>query len=123
MGCGLTSGPRFVIALALKEINELYASMDGLGSSFNVSRGSFSKDAIGVRGLYARWKLREKETRVKIDVVTEEIIPDKNGFAVKRGPNEAGETIHQLDPTNPDAGFSGYYKNKNAGNERKARYV
>jgi acyl-CoA synthetase (AMP-forming)/AMP-acid ligase II len=104
-------------------INELYAATDGLGSSFNESRGDFTKNAIGKRGAIWRWFKADKEVAVKIDVDTEDIVRDENGFAVKCKTGEPGEVIHQLDPAAPDAAFHGYWKNKAAGDKRKIRDV
>lgn len=104
-------------------INELYAATDGLGSSFNENRGEFTKNAVGKRGAIWRWFKADKEVAVKIDVDTEEIVRDKNGFAVKCNIGEPGEIIHQLDPTAPDAAFHGYWKNKGAGDKRKIKDV
>lgn len=104
-------------------INELYAATDGLGATFNPNRGDFGKGAIGVRGLYWNLVNGEVQKRVKIDVVTEEINRDNNGFAVECKAGEPGETLHKLDPTTADAVFAGYFKNKGAGEKRKIRDV
>ncbi|KAK2736588.1 hypothetical protein FQN55_001602 [Onygenales sp. PD_40] len=108
----------------IETINELYAATDGLGSTFNANRGDFGRGAIAVRGLY--WKLMngDNEKRVKIDVVTEEILLDKNGFAIECKDGEPGETLYRMDPAAPqDALFPGYYKNRGAGEKRKIKDV
>lgn len=104
-------------------INELYAATDGLGSSFNYNQGGFGKNAIAVRGLI--WHLRngKNEVRVKMDVDTEEMIRDKNGFAVQCSVNEPGEVLHRIDPAMADAAFAGYYKNTSASTKRWIRGV
>ncbi|KAF2427797.1 fatty acid transporter [Tothia fuscella] len=104
-------------------INELYAATDGLGSSFNENRGDFTRNAIGKRGLIWRVFKSSKEVRVKIDVDTEDIVRNQNGFAVKCEVDEPGEVIHWLDPASPDAAFHGYWKNKGAGDKRKIKDV
>ena len=104
-------------------INELYAATDGLGSSFNYNKGEFGRNAVGLRGLL--WRLRDgkNEVRVKIDVDTEDIRRDKNGFAMKVNVNEPGEVLHKVDPAMMAAAFAGYYKNQTASEKRWIRDV
>jgi acyl-CoA synthetase (AMP-forming)/AMP-acid ligase II len=104
-------------------INELYAATDGMGASFNANRGDFGKGAIGVRGWYWNWVNGDTQKRVKIDVVTEELQRDKNGFAKECKAGEPGETLHKLDPATADTVFAGYFNNKGAGEKRKIRDV
>jgi acyl-CoA synthetase (AMP-forming)/AMP-acid ligase II len=52
-----------------------------------------------------------KEVRVKMDVDTEDILRDANGFATQCGIKEAGEVVHHFDPQQPYAMFSGHYNN------------
>ncbi|PGG96584.1 hypothetical protein AJ79_09533 [Helicocarpus griseus UAMH5409] len=105
----------------IETINELYAATDGIGSNFNANRGDFGRGAIGVRGSYWRWMNGNNEKRVKIDVVTQEIQRGDNGFAIACKDGEPGETLYRMDPAAPDAVFTGYYKNKEAGDKRKIR--
>ena len=104
-------------------IHELYAATDGLGASFNRNEGTFTRNAIGLRGAY--WHLMKwgQEQRVKIDVVTEEILRDENGFALKCKAGEAGEVVHKMvqGPEAEKAAFAGYYKNEAASDKRKIR--
>ncbi|KIW84650.1 hypothetical protein Z517_00038 [Fonsecaea pedrosoi CBS 271.37] len=107
----------------IETINELYASTDSLGLSFNANRGEFGRNAVGIRGLCWRWMNNDAEKRVKIDVTTEELLLDKNGFAIECKTGEAGEAIHRLDPANPEAAFPGYYKNSQATEKKKIKDV
>lgn len=102
-------------------INELYAATDGVGSSFNANRGDFGRNAIAIRGLLWHWVNGDLEKRVKIDFVTEEIVRDKDGFAIECKAGEPGETVYQTDPATAEAVFAGYYKNKGASEKRKIR--
>lgn len=99
-------------------INELYAATDGLGSTFNRNAGPFTANAIGLRGLIWQWKRGSDEVRVKMDVDTEDIMRDKNGFAIRCGVNEPGQVLHRLTPdmlaTAPQ-----YYKNEGATQGRR----
>lgn len=94
-------------------INELYAATDGLGATFNRNTGPFTAHTIGLRGLIWNWKYGNDEVRVKMDVDTEEIMRDDNGFAVRCATNEPGQVLHRL---NSDmlAGVPGYYNNDKA---------
>ncbi|EEH05375.1 fatty acid transporter [Histoplasma capsulatum G186AR] len=107
----------------IETINELYAATDGVSSSFNANKGDFGLGAIGVRGLYWKWVNGSNEKRVKIDVVTEEIQRDQDGFAIACEDGEPGKTLYKIDPAAPDAAFVGYFKNKGAGEKRKIRDV
>ncbi|KAJ6002745.1 hypothetical protein N7451_005292 [Penicillium sp. IBT 35674x] len=104
-------------------INELYAATDGLGRSFNHNRGPFGANAIGRRGLLWNWYNAEKEVRVKVDVDTQDILRDENGFAIPCKLGEAGEVLHKLDPALPDALFQGYFRDKPANEKRKISNV
>ena len=99
-------------------INELYAATDGMGSMFNENHGDFSRNAIGVRGLIWYALLGRKEVRVKMDVDTEQIVRDENGFAITCRDGEPGEVVHKIDPRAPIPQFAGYYDNEEAGEKR-----
>ncbi|QDS72526.1 hypothetical protein FKW77_000215 [Venturia effusa] len=114
---------KFRDRFGIETINELYAATDGLGTSLNESQNDFTRNAVGKRGLI--WKLMrgKSELPVKIDVDTEDILREENGFAIKCATNEPGEIIHKLDPAAPDSQFQGYWKNRGAGEKRKIRDV
>jgi acyl-CoA synthetase (AMP-forming)/AMP-acid ligase II len=99
-------------------INELYAATDGMGATQNRNQNAFTRNAVGKRGLIWHLLLGRKEVRVKMDVDTEEMMRDANGFAIKCKTNEPGEVVHQLDPKEPYAMFAGYYKNTAASEKR-----
>ncbi|RVX66096.1 hypothetical protein B0A52_10030 [Exophiala mesophila] len=108
----------------IETINELYAATDGLGSSFNENRGEFGRSAIALRGAYWHWLNSDNEKRVRMDIDSQEIIRDSNGFAIECKTDEPGEVLHRiLDPDNVDAVFRGYYKNPEAGQKRFLRDV
>lgn len=69
-------------------INELYAATDGMGSTLNSNKGEFSRNAIAQRGLHWQFFKGKSEVRAKIDPETEDIMRDKNGWAVKCKTNE-----------------------------------
>jgi acyl-CoA synthetase (AMP-forming)/AMP-acid ligase II len=99
-------------------INELYAATDGLGATFNKNAGPFTAHTIGLRGLLWNWRFKDQEVRVKMDVDTEDIMRDENGFAVRCGVNEPGQVLHRLTPeTLPSV--PGYYNNDAATENRR----
>jgi acyl-CoA synthetase (AMP-forming)/AMP-acid ligase II len=104
-------------------INELYAATDGMGSMFNENHGEFSRNAIGLRGIIWHALVGKKEVQVKMDIDTEQILRDKNGFAIKCKSGEPGEVIHMVDSEPPNAQFAGYYGNPEAGEKRFIRNV
>lgn len=103
-------------------INELYAATDGLGSIFNYNRGPFTRHALGLRGPIWNWRFGGEEVRVKMDVDTEEIARDKNGWAIKCKDGEAGQVLHKL-TEETDAGGPSYYQNEKATRGRRIRDV
>ncbi|KAF2706502.1 long-chain fatty acid transporter-like protein [Pleomassaria siparia CBS 279.74] len=99
-------------------INELYAATDGLGATFNRNAGSFTAHTIGLRGALWNWRYGDQEVRVKMDVDTEDIMRDDNGFAIRCGVNEPGQVLHRLTPEML-AGVPGYYNNEKATAKRR----
>lgn len=94
-------------------INELYAATDGLGATFNRNAGPFTANSIGLRGLIWNWRFKNEEVRVKMDIDTEDIMRDRNGFAIRCGVNEPGQVLHRVTPeTLPSV--PGYFKNDEA---------
>ncbi|KAF3035727.1 hypothetical protein E8E11_003031 [Didymella keratinophila] len=99
-------------------INELYAATDGLGATFNRNAGPFTAHTIGLRGLIWNWRFNNEEVRVKMDVDTEDIMRDENGFAIRCGTNEPGQVLHRLTPeTLPSV--PRYYNNDSATEKRR----
>ncbi|KAF1965541.1 long-chain fatty acid transporter-like protein [Bimuria novae-zelandiae CBS 107.79] len=102
-------------------INELYAATDGMASLFNWNEGDFTKGALGMRGAIWNWKYGGEEVRVKMDIDTEDIMRDANGFAIRCGADEPGQVLIKLDPKAP--AHPGYYNNNAATEKRRIRDV
>ncbi|KAF2856134.1 long-chain fatty acid transporter-like protein [Plenodomus tracheiphilus IPT5] len=103
-------------------INELYAATDGLGATFNRNAGPFTANAIGLRGLLWNWRFSDQEVRVKMDIDTEDIMRDENGFALRCGVNEPGQVLHRLTPETL-ASSPSYYNNEGATQNRRITNV
>jgi acyl-CoA synthetase (AMP-forming)/AMP-acid ligase II len=107
----------------IETINELYAATDGMGASFNANRGEFGKNAVGMRGAWWHWENSANEKRVRIDIDTEELLRNDQGFAIECKTGEPGEVLHKMDPETVATVFAGYYKNPGAGQKRFIRNV
>lgn len=110
---------RFRERFGIECIHELYAATDGMGFSTNPNRGEFTQNAIAVRGNLWHWLNGDTEKRVLIDPDTQEILRGSNGLAIEAGPDEPGETIHRMDPENPDMGMPTYFNNHGAAVKRR----
>jgi acyl-CoA synthetase (AMP-forming)/AMP-acid ligase II len=98
-------------------IHELYAATDGLGPSFIRNKGPFTRGTIGLRGWLWNWRFGNEEVRVKMDVDSEDILRDGDGWAVRCGVDEAGQVLHRLDKDLTN-GAAGYYGNDEASAKR-----
>ncbi|EMD91332.1 hypothetical protein COCC4DRAFT_161772 [Bipolaris maydis ATCC 48331] len=99
-------------------IHELYAATDGLGSMTNRNAGPFTANCIALRGLIWHWKFRNQEVLVKMDLDTDEIMRDRNGFAIRCAVNEPGQMLFRLTPETL-AGAPSYYNNETATQSRR----
>lgn len=73
---------RFRDRFGIPLIGEWYASTEGTGALTNYNTGPHGAGAIGFRGTIAR--MMDKGLRiVKMDVQTEELIRDKNGWCIE----------------------------------------
>ncbi|KAJ4296798.1 long-chain fatty acid transporter fat1 [Kalmusia sp. IMI 367209] len=92
-----------------------------MGLTFNRNEGDFTKHALGLRGALWNWRFGNGEVRVKMDIDTEHIMRDANGFAMRCGTNEPGQVIHRLDSNVPVR--PGYSKNDAATEKRRIHDV
>lgn len=67
------------------------------------------------------WMMSEREVRGKIDPDTEELFRNEEGFAIRAGTNEPGETLHKIDAASVK--FAGYFNNTAASNKRYLKDV
>jgi acyl-CoA synthetase (AMP-forming)/AMP-acid ligase II len=103
-------------------IHELYAGTDALGTMFNRNAGPFTANCIGLRGLLWNWKFGDQQVMVKMDIDTEEIMRDQNGYAIRCGVNEPGQVLHRLTPGTV-AAAPVYYNNETATQNRRITNV
>lgn len=108
----------------IETINEIYGATDGFATCWNANRGPFGRNAIAVRGPIWHFLNGAREKRIRIDVDTETILRDPfTGFAIPSKTDEAGETIHKVDPAMQTAAFSKYINNNAAGLKRRIQDV
>jgi acyl-CoA synthetase (AMP-forming)/AMP-acid ligase II len=107
----------------VETINEIYGATDGHSTTMNMNRGEFGRNAVAVRGPLWRMLNGGGEKRIRIDVDTEEVIRNSDGFAIACKFGEAGELINKVDPKTEDIAFTRYYKNKAADDKKKLRDV
>ncbi|KAG0305994.1 hypothetical protein BGZ98_003179 [Dissophora globulifera] len=108
---------RFRDRFGIPLIGEWYASTEGTGILTNYNTGENGVGAIGYRGALARtidWGLK----LAKFDVVTEELIKDKNGRCIECAADEPGELLTLIDSTDPTRDFQGYHQNASANSKK-----
>ncbi|KAI8602301.1 putative FAT1-long-chain fatty acid transporter [Dissophora ornata] len=110
---------RFRDRFGIPLIGEWYASTEGTGILTNYNTGENGVGAIGYRGKIARtvdWGLKI----AKFDVVTEELIRDKNGRCIECAADEPGELLTVIDASDPTRAFQGYHQNASANTKKVA---
>ncbi|KAI0857830.1 fatty-acyl-CoA synthase [Xylaria cubensis] len=113
---------RFRERFGIECINELYGASDGMSITMNANRGDFSRDAVSVHG--PLWHLMNRdERRILVDPATQEVIRDKNGWAIEAKADEVGEIISRMDVADPDKGTPQYFNNHSATVKRRIRDV
>ncbi|KAF9897957.1 hypothetical protein BX616_004704, partial [Lobosporangium transversale] len=108
---------RFRDRFGIPLIGEWYASTEGTGILTNYNTGENGVGAIGYRGTLARtvdWGLKI----AKFDVITEELIRDKNGRCIECAPDEPGELLTIIDSADPTRAFQGYHQNASANSKK-----
>ncbi|KAF9997797.1 hypothetical protein BGZ80_010920 [Entomortierella chlamydospora] len=108
---------RFRDRFGIPLIGEWYASTEGTGILTNYNTGENGVGAIGYRGKLAR----TVDAGLKIarfDVVTEELIRDKNGRCIECAADEPGELLTIIDSTDPTRAFQGYHQNAGANSKK-----
>jgi fatty-acyl-CoA synthase len=102
-GLGADVWSAFETRFRIPRILEFYGATEGQVSLFNVEGKS---GAIGRIPLFLAHRF--PMALVKCDVETETPLRDASGFCIRCGPNEVGEAISPLDPSNLASRFDGY---------------
>jgi fatty-acyl-CoA synthase len=102
-GLGADVWTAFETRFRIPRILEFYGATEGQVSLFNVEGKS---GAIGRIPLFLAHRF--PVALVKCDVETETPLRDASGFCMRCGPNEVGEAISPLDPSNIASRFDGY---------------
>lgn len=110
--------------ISFQTIYEIYAATEGAAGSWNVSRNSFSKGAIGRFGVLSGAVSSIRSALVLVDYETELPWRDpKTGFCRRVKTGEPGEFIVNLPADDIRKRFQGYYGNEAASNSKIMRDV
>ncbi|KAF9161761.1 hypothetical protein DFQ26_004165 [Actinomortierella ambigua] len=110
---------RFRDRFGIPVIGEWYASTEGTGILTNYNTGLTGAGAIGYRGSLAR--TLDKGLKIaRFDIVTEELIRDKNGRCIECDDDEPGELLCIIDSNDPTRTFQGYHQNASANAKKVA---
>ncbi|KAL9061104.1 MAG: hypothetical protein Q9162_000249 [Coniocarpon cinnabarinum] len=105
-------------------IAEFYAATEGIGGSWNISRGDFTAGAIGRVGSLLRVLFRGNTEMIELDIATEEPVRDPATGLCKIAPTGTpGEMVAKLDEQNLKESFLGYFQNEAATNKKILRNV
>ena len=116
---------KFKDRFGIEEIVEFYGATEAPIGIWNVSRNSFSKEAVGRNGKILSLSLSLKAALVEVDRATDEPVRDPNNgnFCRNVSSGEAGEFLTKLDPNDPRVLFQGYYGNDRATDDKILRSV
>lgn len=114
----------------IETINEFYAATEGVGSSWNRSRNSLTKGAVGRAGKFVRWYSGGAQALVEHDIETESPLKDpETGFCKRIDhtlPNAPpGELLGKLPDIKEEreATYQGYFRDEKATNSKILRDV
>ena len=116
---------KFKERFGIATIAEFYGATESPGASFNLSNNDFSRGAIGRAGTLLRFIAGGNSVIVEIDWDTEapKRDPNNNNFCTKVETGQQGEWIFQLDPTDIETKYQGYFGNEKASNTKLLRDV
>ncbi|CAJ2504685.1 Uu.00g120790.m01.CDS01 [Anthostomella pinea] len=104
-------------------IHEFFNSTEGIMPLDNPARGDFRAHSVGHHGLLMRRRFQDVFVPVEIDVDTGDLARDPRTGLALRVPYEVGGEILVRQPTTITPAFPGYYKNKEATDQKYVRDV
>ncbi|KAF9429187.1 hypothetical protein BGZ76_001690 [Entomortierella beljakovae] len=113
---------KFQERFGIDTVFEFYTMSEAASALLNINSGEDGAGAVGFRGPLAR-TFHKGLKLAKVDLETEELIKDKNGFCIECGPDEVGEMIMMVDNSSPQARYTGYYNQPKATNAKLIRNV
>ncbi|KAF9950627.1 hypothetical protein BGZ70_001291 [Mortierella alpina] len=108
---------KFQTRFGVNTIFEAYTMSEATSALFNLTSGEDGAGAVGFRGPLIR-TFQPGLRIVKIDLDTEELIKDKNGFCAECAPGETGELITLADNKTSQTRFIGYYNQPKLSNAK-----
>ncbi|KAF9326403.1 hypothetical protein BGZ91_001950, partial [Linnemannia elongata] len=99
---------KFQERFGVTTVFESYTMSEATSALFNLTSGEDGAGAVGFRGPLVR-AFQGGLRIVKVDLDTEELIKDKNGYCIECAPGETGELITLADSKKMENRFVGYY--------------
>jgi acyl-CoA synthetase (AMP-forming)/AMP-acid ligase II len=113
----------FKARFAIQTIYEFYSATEAPGGHFNKSTNTFSSGAIGRNGTLANFLFSRGLTLIRMTPDSAPSRDPKTGLCEICAPNEAGELLYALDPTQIEQKFQGYFNNASANDSKILRNV
>ncbi|KAL9627241.1 MAG: hypothetical protein Q9164_007661 [Protoblastenia rupestris] len=116
---------RFKTRFGIETIAEFYGATEAPSATWNLSSNALTSGAIGRNGPLTSFLLSKKIAVVEVDSTSELPLrnPANHNFCHSVPRNQPGELLYQLNPTNPNDTFQGYYNNPKATNSKILRDV
>ncbi|KAF9277991.1 hypothetical protein BGZ68_008851 [Mortierella alpina] len=108
---------KFQTRFGVDTVFEAYTMSEATSALFNLTSGEDGAGAVGFRGPLIR-AFHPGMRIVKIDLDTEELIKDKNGFCIECAPGETGELITLADNKTSQTRYVGYYNQPKLSNAK-----
>ncbi|KAF9953775.1 hypothetical protein BGZ72_005166 [Mortierella alpina] len=108
---------KFQDRFGVKTVFEAYTMSEATSALFNITSGEDGAGAVGFRGPLIR-RFQPGLRIVKIDLDTEELIRDKDGFCIECAPGETGELITLADNKTSETRYIGYYNQPKLSNDK-----
>ncbi|KAF9201969.1 hypothetical protein BGZ49_007842 [Haplosporangium sp. Z 27] len=96
----------------IETVFEFYSMSEATTALLNICSGEDGAGAVGFRGPVVRLRI------VKVDLDTEELIKDENGYCIECTPGETGELITLADNKTSQTRFVGYYNQPKMSNAK-----
>ncbi|KAF9348383.1 hypothetical protein BGX26_000211 [Mortierella sp. AD094] len=108
---------KFQERFGIETVFEFYSMSEATTALLNLNSGEDGAGAVGFRGPIVR-TFQANLHIVKVDLDTEELVKDKNGYCIECAPGEIGELITLADNKTSQTRFVGYYNQPKMSNAR-----
>ncbi|KAF9204881.1 hypothetical protein BGZ59_000813 [Podila verticillata] len=108
---------KFQQRFGVETVFESYTMSEATSALFNLTSGDDGAGAVGFRGPLVR-TFQQGLRIVKVDLDTEELIKDKNGYCIECDYGETGELITLADNKTSQTRYIGYYNQPKLSNAK-----